>query len=106
MKFSAGQAIFKYIPASATKTTTATNYSFTFLLKFNNDVNNIITGMIVSSPTNGIITGLPVVTNIVGANIIVNNPQIIPAIPANSTLYSNLTCPKSYLKAMQIRYIN
>ena len=98
MKFSAGQAIFKYIPASAT-TTTATTNLYTFTLNFTNDVNNIITGMIVSSPTNGIITGSPVVTNKSGATITINTQQ---SIPANSTLYFTLTYPRSYLKAVRI----
>jgi len=98
MKFSAGQAIFKYIPASAT-TTTATTNLYTFTLNSTNDVNNIITGMIVSSPTNGIITGSPVVTNRTGAIITVNIQQ---SIPANSTLYFTLTYPRSYLKAVRI----
>ena len=98
MKFSAGQLIFKYIPASATTTTSTTNL-YTFTLNFNNEIINIIIGMIVSSPTNGIITGSPVVTNVTGTTITVNTQQ---SIPANSTLYFTFTYPRSYLKAVRI----
>ena len=99
IQYSSGQAIFKYIPSSVTTGETPTSNSYTFTLLFSNDVNLILIGMILSSPTNGIITGKPIVTNRTGASITVSIPQ---SIPEYSILYFNFPYPRSYLKAVRL----